>query len=155
MKRTLTLALLASATLFPACSDMGPGSDDLERQIATQRAIWKAYRPATYTFDVERLCFCAEEARGPVRVSVAGEQVRARTYLGDGSPVDASYHDLFPSVDGLFDILEEAVRGGAHQIQVTWDPVTGAPLDFWVDYEANLADEEQGYRLVAAPRAGG
>ena len=38
---------------------------------------------------------------------------------------------------------------------MTWDPVTGAPLDFWVDYEANLADEEQGYRLVAAPRAGG
>lgn len=46
-----------------------------------------------------------------------------------------------------------ALDRDAHQVQVTWDPMSGAPQDSWIDYDANIADEEQGYRIVSAPRA--
>lgn len=145
------LTTLALAVTLAACADLGPGDDDLRREIAANRAIWEALRPPIYVYEVERLCFCGETGRGPVRVRVASGQVQDRVYTSDGAPVSTELEPYFPGVEGLFDVLEDAVGQGAHQIQVTWDPETGIPLDFWIDYEANVADEEQGYRVVTAP----
>lgn len=155
MSRASFLLTLLAATASATCADLGPRDDGLAREIAGNRRLWESVRPAAYVYEVERQCFCIREAIGPVRVAVAGGQVRARTYSGDGSPVRDDLRSLFPAAEGLFDILEEAVAQGAHQVQVTWDPATGLPLDFWIDYNVNMADEEQGYRIVALPSAGG
>jgi hypothetical protein len=73
--------------------------------------------------------------------------VVSAVYVEDGSPAEVG----FPTVDGLFDVLEEAVRRDAHRVDVTWDPETGVPVDLYVDYDENVADEETGYRVTEIP----
>jgi hypothetical protein len=154
MRRHLLLACLVllpgSAVL--ACSDQGPESVDLGLEVAANRALWQTAGPATYVYEVERSCFCPVEALGPVRVQVEDGAVTRRTYTASGDTVRTPFADIFPAVDGLFDILERAIDQDAADVRVTWDPDTGLPLDFSIDYIANAIDEEVGYRIVDVPR---
>jgi hypothetical protein len=56
--------------------------------------------------------------------------------------------ELFPDVDGLFDILEDAFQRGAHSIEATYDPETGVPVEFFIDYIENAIDEELEMRVT-------
>jgi hypothetical protein len=148
--RRFLVPLVACTAL--SCSDLSPELDDLRHQVAVNRARWAAVGPATYVYEVEHACFCALEAVGPVRVSVEGGSVTARAYVQSGEPVDSAFAGIFPSVDGLFDVLERAIEREADDVRVTWDPDTGAPLDFSIDYLKNAVDEEESYRIVDGPR---
>jgi hypothetical protein len=136
---------------WTGCGDLGPESA-LLTELERNRDKWDAARPVSYVFGVERLCFCLEEARGPVRISVSGQNVTERVYIESGDPVRAELEELFPTVDGLFDILEAAIVGDAHTIEVTYDTVSGVPLDFWIDYDPAVADEELGFRVTEMVR---
>lgn len=147
-------ALLPILTaLFAACADAGPELDARRREVATHRASWEAGRPAAYVYELERVCFCGEEARGPVRMLVNGSDVVSRTYVATGAAVPSAFAQLFPPVDGLFDILDDALDRGAATVQVTWDDASGLPLEAFIDYAENIADEELGFRIVAVPQA--
>ncbi len=147
MRRVLLPMMLVLAA---GCSDQGPEAT-LRREIQQNRALWDAHRPETYTYNVQVLCFCPMTPLGGVVVRVSGTQVLGRTYAETGDAVDPVGADSYPSVDGLFQILEDAVNRDAAHISVTWDPDTGVPLDFFIDYQEQVADEELGYRVLAVP----
>jgi hypothetical protein len=86
-----------------------------------------------------------------VVVTVQGASVTERVYVGSDEPVAPALEDLYPSVDGLFEVLEEAMDRDAHRIEVTYDVGTGIPLDIWVDYAENVADEELGFAVRSLP----
>lgn len=136
---------------FQGCSDLGPAPTGLEAEVAEHRRLWDAVRPTAYTFELERQCYCADDARGPVRLSVEGTLVLGRTYSGSGVSVSDDFSELFPSIDGLFDVLEDAIRRSAADVQVTWDESLGVPSHFFIDYSTDIADEELGFRIVAGP----
>ena len=142
------LVLLALAW---GCSDAGPDTGSLAEEVAEHRRMWESYRPATYVFELERQCFCGTEARGPVRMTVQGDAVVTRVYSDSGTDVPGEYAEIFPRVDGLFDILEDALRRGAEQVDVRWDATSGAPASFFIDYSRNIADEEVGYHILSGP----
>ena len=50
-----------------------------------------------------------EDRLGPVRVTVVGADVTSRVYVDSGDPVDPQMEDLFPTVDGLFEVLLDAL----------------------------------------------
>lgn len=146
------LLLVAALALGgSACSTVAGPGDDLRAQIAFYRALWEAEGPEDYRYTVERLCFCGEDVRGPAMVEVVGDTVVRVTYSRDGAEVIPDYRWFFPSVDGLFDILQEGIDENAHSIEVSWDEATGVPLHFFIDYRANMADEELGMRVVDTP----
>jgi hypothetical protein len=147
------LPVLLLAALPAGCSDQGPEAPGLQAELEANLVKWLAQRPADYVYEIERLCFCMVEARGPVLVTVAGGQVVDRTYTDGSGDVPADFASLFPAADGLFDIIEEALDRDAHEVLVTWDDETGLPVDFWIDYIEFAVDEEVGYRIVSLPRA--
>lgn len=150
-RRAVRLPRAWALLLLAGCgAEQGPELE-LAEQIAVQRAVWEAGRPSRYRMVLRHLCFCPPAAVGPVEVVVDGDTVTRRTYWTSGEVVDPSLADAFPTVAGLFDLLEEAVAGGADEVEVEWDPDTGAPRDLFVDYDTGVADEERGYRLDAGP----
>jgi hypothetical protein len=148
--RPLHRVLAALAIFALGCTSSDPW-DEPRRELDTNRARWLADRPTGYEYTLERLCFCGPEARGPVAVSVVGADVTERVYVGSGEPVPADLEDLYPSVDGLFEFIDDAMERDAHRIQVTYDSATGVPLDAWVDYSENVADEELGFAVRSLP----
>jgi hypothetical protein len=141
------LAIVVAAAFLSTCDTLGLGNGPRD-ELSRNRELWARIGPSAYEYALERRCFCGEAARGPIRVTVEVGAVVERVYVGSGDPVPASFDDLFPVVDGLFDVLEDAYERDAHQIDVTYDPETGVPIDFWIDYSENTIDEELGYTVT-------
>ncbi|MEX2473402.1 MAG: DUF6174 domain-containing protein [Gemmatimonadota bacterium] len=135
-------ALGLLSLLATSCDSLGPERSELERA----RALWEATGPSDYSYAVERLCFCGYT--GPARVTVEDGEVVSVVSLTEQQPPIEPSEDLFPSVDGLFDILEDAMARDAHSITATYDPETGVPVEFFIDYQEFTVDEELGMRVT-------
>tara|TARA_B110000116_G_C16423388_1_gene397202 strand:- start:159 stop:353 length:195 start_codon:yes stop_codon:yes gene_type:complete len=59
--------------------------------------------------------------------------------------------EIFPTVTGLFDLIEWAIEVAAFRIEVTYDPATGLPVDACIDYDQQVVDEELGFSLMELP----
>ena len=77
--RTL-LPALPLALLLAGCSDQGPEDLGVHAEVEANRVKWVAQRPVDYVYEIERLCFCGVEARGPVVVTVAGGHLVTRAF---------------------------------------------------------------------------
>jgi hypothetical protein len=129
--------------------ERSPRHGDLE--LAWQReAQWREARPASYMALVERECYCAEWARGPVRVEVAlwqgshHERVVERRYAAGGALVTEQPW-LFPGVEQLFGIIRRAIAEDVHELRVEYDPVLHYPRRVYIDPHANAVDDEVEY----------
>jgi hypothetical protein len=121
--------------------------DSAREQYEQGLARWELTRPEAYVATMERICFCTPEMTGPVLVTVQGNTVVSRVYEASGEPVPAEYADGFPTIDGLFRIIKDAIDDGYHKLDAFYDPATGIPFNFWIDYERNVQDEEVGYNV--------
>ena len=72
-------------------------------------------------------------------------------YVDGGAQVSAQLADLFPDIPGLFAIIADAIARNPFDMAVTYDPTTGVPVDVWIDYVQNIADEELGFRSTDLP----
>lgn len=139
------VAGLLGLVILGACD--GKGLTDPEvRSLEVARARWEAVEPGSYTYAVRRLCFCGPGYVGPARVRVEDGVVVEQVYVESGLAVPPSLD--FPTVDGLFELLLAAYEADAHEVSVTYDPDSGVPTDFWIDYEEMVIDEELGVQVV-------
>ena len=143
--RPLALAALALPAVLAACA--GGRSPALPPAGLDQaRARWAEAGVRSYDFVYERICFCTPDARGPFAVSVRDGAVAAvRNTAVPDSAVGA--HSRL-RVEDLFDVLGAAYDARAHYVRVVYDRRYGYPLQFFVDGDAGIADEETGYRVL-------
>jgi hypothetical protein len=153
----MTIRLAAAAALLAlfgsGCQDMGPGDAGLLDDIALHRALWASKRPSAYVYELQRICECTVDAQGPVRIRVQGTTVVERSYTASGVPVASGLAGVFPSMEGLFDLLEEAAKKDPWYMNMNWDPELGYPRDLYVDLKSNVMNDEISYRVVTAPSA--
>lgn len=141
------LAGLLSITAAACDSPFGLGDGDGER-LEDNRARWAARGFESYDLTVQRLCFCGSVE--PVRVEVRNGQPVSVVVAGTGEPVlmPAS----FPTVPGLFDIVEDAIERDAHELHVEYDPDRGVPVRIEIDYNENTVDEEVTWVVISLVR---
>ena len=126
-----------------SCGDLvGPTVD-----FIANKAKWDREGPAAYTYVFQRLCFCGGEAIQQVRITVSGGQVTAVVRVADGQAVPPEQVNQFfrVTIDSLFGLVGDAIEGDAHDLDVTYDSRWGYPTAVYIDYDANTADEEQGF----------
>lgn len=138
---TGAFAVFCLLALSACSSTLGPVDSDLQR-IRAQRALWDAQEISSYTFETRRLCFCAFV--GWLEVTVAADSVVSILPIDDPEAPEWATQD-YPTINELFDILEDAVEREAVQIDMTWHESLGYPESFWIDYALNVADEELGH----------
>jgi hypothetical protein len=76
---------------------------------------------------IARSCECTAEMSGPVIVSVRNGVVESRQYTQSGATVASRYADVFPAVEGLFTLIDDAIRNGTKPLTVEYDPALGYP----------------------------
>ena len=135
MRLRLTTLLLLGACASPTTP---------ENDLADYRTLWEAQRLTDYTFDVVRNCFCL--ARADVRVTVKGGVITGVTELASEVAHDP---ELFRTVDGLFDLVQDAYDRDAHEVQVDFNSSRGYPIRIWIDYVEMMQDEEMGFTLLS------
>ena len=152
--RTLRVAaaLQIAALAAVSCSDsLGP--DRL--RLVEQRELWESQGLSDYSFEVRRLCFCPLRER--VRVRVVDGAVAGAVDTVAGEELRGDEVGWYLSIDGLFDLLDDAYGQGAHRVEADFHASRGYPTHLWIDYHENIADEELGFTLLSdvEPSSGG
>jgi len=147
--RRCALALLV--VVSSACTVItGPDGEwgREERDLSRARDMWSRNSVADYEYVVRRECACALDGVA-VRVLVENRRVVARAIDGTGVPVPFTVAWAYPTIDGLFDFVSEAIDARADDISTRYDAAYGFPTDIWVDYDSRRFDDEEGYTLLA------
>ncbi len=130
-----SIAILA-LTMTGACGILGPSDlDDLEEH----RSLWRASGFTDYSYVINRGCFCGTV--GLHRVTIRAGEVVGVTRLDDNVDLDPVHWNVFRSVDGVFDLLEDALES-ADEVDVTYDRQLGFPREISIDYLEDAVDDE-------------
>jgi hypothetical protein len=132
---------LTAVLLLAACGDSTTAPVN---RLGEQRALWASQGLADYTFDVKKVCECLFV--GDVRVTVKDGVITGVTELASEVARDP---ETFRTIDGLFDLVQDAYDRDAHEVQVEFDPGRGYPTRIWIDYVLMIADEEIGFTLLS------
>ena len=114
----------AGLVLLAACSSSSTGPAD---SLAAARARWARGAPTAYSYTIQRSCECLAETAGPVTVVVRNGAVESRQYVSSGASVASQYASIFPSVEGLFTIIDDAIKNGTKPLTTQYDATLGYP----------------------------
>jgi hypothetical protein len=106
------------------------------------RRRWVEFGAASYQITVGRSCFCTVETTRPVIITVRNGQVESRRYEDTGLDVPAQIASAYPTVDGLFDIIDAAIAAHDERVDVLYDAGRGFPVSVEIDGAAMIADDE-------------
>jgi hypothetical protein len=141
-------SLLGTLVLLPslaACDSIITGTDDLSRAQSELDRNWDRFQrtaPLSYSYTVRVSCDCPSEITRPVVVWVDRGSIEYQFYEDDGRPVPLSISNSFPSVEQLFDAVQDGIDRRADIIDVQYDFTYGYPTSVYIDYDRRVADEE-------------
>ena len=130
-----TLAVAACATI--TVGTPGPTGAVAER-AAAQRLVWDAQHIRTYTFTIERQCFCPPDFGGPFEVTVVEGAPTLVTFQGGVALADR-VQDLPKTMEAVFNVV---FQNAATEPLVVYDDRFGFPLRIGVDPIPNAIDDE-------------
>lgn len=137
------VAVLLALAASGCGSVSGPDELDEERDRLQQaRAQWLSQGLRDYQYTFRRSCFCAPGSTEPMRITVRGNAIASVVRISDGAPQDPA---VFDTIDGLFDLLAEAIDTDAAQFRAEYDGRLGFPTSAYIDRDERIADEELGF----------
>lgn len=112
-------------------------------------ALWESKGYDTYTYTLERSCFCFP-GRISARVMVRADTVVALEDLrADGEPISEfpweGEAERFHAIDDLFALIQQAEEGTIDSYSATYDSTFGYPTTLSLDFDIRIADEELYY----------
>lgn len=151
MRHVRHLALGAVLLVASGCNvitgiEGGWGSE--ERRLSRARDTWIRSGVYDYEYVVRRSCYCLL-AGVAVRVVVLGGAVADLRIDATGEPLSFMYASSYPTIDGLHARVQRAIDQRAWRLEVSYDSRWGFPTDLYIDLDRNIADEEEGYTILA------
>lgn len=138
-------ALAALMLLLAGCAVLEPEPDaDDRRTLARARALWARVGPESYRYVYAPRCDCPPTVARATWVTVQQGVVTEATYLDGDEPVNIGPH-VYGTVDSLFARVQRAYDLHAAEVRVRYDPELGYPVDVWIDWRRDIADEESGF----------
>ena len=120
--------------------------DSPQAQLLRAKSRWERSGITAYTYTTAQQCFCPQDYVAPVAVDVRDGVVQGVAFA-DGRAGDVPDPQRFGTVDDLFAKLQDAIDRGAVSITVEYERQLGYPTTAFIDYDALIADEEQGFAV--------
>ncbi|MFN8580519.1 MAG: DUF6174 domain-containing protein [Gemmatimonadaceae bacterium] len=145
--RIASVLPLVGMLSMSGCGIVEPLHDESsELSYNWERWITRGY--SSYDFIVEHDCYCVMGGV-PVEVSVRDGHVVDVVEADTGRPLPTNLAVLYRDIDGLFQVIDDAIARRAHSIDARYDGTYGFPTNVYIDYSYNTADEEFGFRIQA------
>ncbi|HEX8393565.1 MAG TPA: DUF6174 domain-containing protein [Longimicrobium sp.] len=124
------------------------GDEEQRRRLAEARERWEESGVRSYSYTAKLDCFCAPaDSLLPVRVTVRSGQAVSRAYVvGAGQPARAASEALFgayDTVEELFEVIEDQVRGSPAVLNVSYDETYGFPNVIAVDPAGDVPNDQR------------
>jgi hypothetical protein len=143
--RHLCAAVALAFPLAVAACSSPTGEQSNAQALARARARWATAGVHSYTFVVTPSCFCDTR---PFRVTVQNDAVTSRVYVDGGATVPANFYTEIESVPAMFGTIEKAIDQDAPTLSAAYDD-NGVPIQVFIDWKANVYDEELGWTVSA------
>ena len=141
------MSLLHACALFAVgsgCSNpLGPQEDEIAEAVGR----WDVADVEDYVFEFQRLCFCGGETIRRIRIDVRSGAVTGAIYVDDGSPVGDEYRQGIPTIETLFEEIQDAIDREAHSLDASYHSALGYPTSVEIDYIENAVDEEMAFNV--------
>ncbi|MDJ0599268.1 MAG: DUF6174 domain-containing protein [Crocosphaera sp.] len=123
----------------------GDNDSLLIQELKENRQLWRSQQLKNYQYIYQQQCFCTPPSNIPLKVSIRNDKITQVVNLNN----DQLITDLtFPqTIDQLFNIIKDAIKGNADEILITYDKTFGYPTRVAIDYQKILADEEITYTV--------
>ncbi len=155
-RHALGALVVGLSTLVAGCGIVDGDGDTWKEELALARQLWRDAGLTDYSYRVRQLCFCGYGG-AIIAVEVRGGVVVAATEVDTGEAIPVSQFPwAAPSVEDLFQRIQEIIEGGPAEFAATYDPLLGYPRSVTADPIANAIDEEWGVEasdMEAAPPA--
>jgi hypothetical protein len=139
---TLTLPALAITIALAACDVVAPGRDyTLLHQLEANEQRWQERRPTRYSMTMQVTTLVAESPP-TVILTVTGHDITSIVLADTGEPYTTTGALPFPTVEGVFDIIRDALNRRVPIIFVTYDPEYGYPTQLQIDYDPRRRDDD-------------
>lgn len=125
---------------------VGPVS---ESTLEANRALWAASQLDGYRCRFRWECFCTPDHVRVVDITVRHGTIVSVVDAVTRKPLGPQEAARYRTIDGLFDLVRDAIDYPAVSVLGAFDSDLGYPVAAYIDYEANLADEEIGFRIYA------
>jgi len=137
IKPLLVLPLLVGCVIFSS------PEEDIQGELDVNRALWDAAAIHDYSMSFQRLClFCSVEFLIPVRITVRGDTIHEVTDLDTGAPVVEPAEGAFLTIDGVFDVIQDAINQNAAEIDIRYNSMFGYPTDVNIDFSRSLFNDD-------------
>jgi hypothetical protein len=143
MKIASAAAALLLFFAFPACDD-DVATPTTPTALEKARAQWQRSGFDSYEITQQRNCFCMLGGQ-PVRLLVFRDSLVSGMNLADSTALSAEQLSWYMSIDQLFDFLGTIDQAKVARFEASYDSTFGFPVQFWIDYDTQIADEEIGY----------
>ncbi len=110
--------------------------------LENQRARWLSAGIVDYQFEYRQRCECVPALAEAALVEVRGGVVTRVVYRDTGRAAAADAQALFPTIDELFERIDDAIRREAAMLTVSYDRALGYPTQISIDYDMRVADDE-------------
>ncbi len=130
-----------------------PSLVELREELIQNRELWEAQGTTDYQMEFRWNCFCPQEYVAPLIITVTrGDTIDSVVFAANKLPVDRKVSADYPSIYGLFDLIQDAIDRSAFHISVKYQADLGHPLSAGIDYDRRIADEETGFQVGAVTK---
>lgn len=151
LQRTVVFGVLVVLVL-PSCSLLGIG-DDEQDELEEHRAIWQNQNISSYRYTLQVGCFCPRWPY-PARITVQTDTVAAvldpetedtLRHPVTEAPVLQEAPEMYPRVEGLFEVVERAIEEDYHELSVEYSERFGYPERIELEIHENATDDRVTY----------
>jgi uncharacterized protein DUF6174 len=144
-RRLSAIGLALILPLIAGCDGILDPSYNDEHDLDRARDRWYATSAYEYEVTVDRQCQCLYT--GPIRMLVRGGVPVAAVDRYSGAPVSASVLRYYPSVEELFDLIDDALFGTSVNVDVSYDHSYGFPRVTYIDYDRFYTDDDMHFEV--------
>jgi hypothetical protein len=120
--------------------------------LAAARTAWRSAGLADYEYSYQKYCECHRDSPPETIVTVRAGAVVGVRHKMEGSTADVPAPrnlEYYWTIDGLLDLVDSALRGGAATVRASYDAQRGYPTQVYVDYDADFIGDELDVRVTS------
>jgi Family of unknown function (DUF6174) len=112
------------------------------------RTLWNSKNPTSYSYTLQRSCFCPIEIAKAMRLEVRDGTLTSIKYTDSGLDVPANLRPNIFKIEAFFDLIDSTRAKGGTVNNLEFDSTFGYPKQMYLDPIPNAADDETGYTIT-------
>lgn len=134
----ILLATLLVAGCGGSSGSSGSSKQSDQSQLEKNERLWAASAIDGYQYTINTSCFCFPEE--DVVVLVVDGEVDSAFYTPSGVSLNSDRLAATRNIEGLFDLIENAITDDIDDLEVEYDETFGYPLRINIDISQQASD---------------